>query len=60
MFQLSEVLEHFVRIKVGLCSWCDSDETDFRYRFQHRYHIAANAHVIAQRRYRNLLPQGPS
>ena len=49
-FMLSKVLEHFVRIKVGLYSGCDSDATDLRCRFQHRYPIAATTHVIAHYR----------
>jgi hypothetical protein len=37
-------------IKVGLYSGCDSDATDLRCRFQHRYPIAATTHVIADHR----------
>jgi hypothetical protein len=49
-FLLSEVLEHFVRIKVGLYSGCDSDATELQCRFQHRYPIAATTQVIADHR----------
>jgi hypothetical protein len=59
-FMLSKVLEHFVRIKVGLCSGCDSDATDLRCRFQHRYPIAATTHIIAHYRWRNFSSQGSS
>jgi hypothetical protein len=34
------------RIKVGLYSGYDSDATDLRFRFQHRYPIAVTTHVI--------------
>ena len=34
-------------IQVGLYSGSDSDATDLQCRFQHRYHIAAITHVIA-------------
>ena len=37
-------------IKVGLYSGWDSDATDLRCRFQHRYPIAATTHVIADHR----------
>jgi hypothetical protein len=36
--------------KVGLYSGYDSDATDLRCRFQHRYPIAATTHVIANHR----------
>jgi hypothetical protein len=39
-------------LKVGLYSGCDSDETDLRCRFQHRYPIAATTHVIASENFR--------
>jgi hypothetical protein len=34
----------------GLGVHCDSDVTDLRYRFQHRYPIAATTHIIADHR----------